>query len=539
MAGWIGLLALAVGCLKAAPGGPTVRSVGWRWWTLAALTLLCFRWPLVLAPFEFNPDEAQLIAGAMTLRHDPVFWRSVDGITAGPLDFFPLWPATFTTGLTSFTIERLIGLAGLVGCWIFAGESLAIWVNRAVARAAVLPAVAATVFTRGPEFLYFSTEIPAVLLLSAAVYFAARQTRSANRRNLWIIGLLLGAVPWSKLQATPISAVLWISIASFELRAKRPRSVATLLLSGLIPSLAFVGMATVTGQAHHMLISYLLNNVGFIQIAPLSFGATLVRQGLNSMAHSTLGLWLGSSLIVALVAGLSARRPSGSGKAGMVTGLALLAVSTIAILLPRRDSAHYLYFLGLPLILTCGGALAILSRGTQSAASAGASMTRIRLFIAATLLPQMAWAAFHPGPLYETDPSALSPSRRQLADIIKACGNPGEPLGIWGWRSALYVDTGMIQATREGQTEPQMKPGKWQAYFRQRYLDDLIASDPRVFVDTVGSENFIADRNHAHESFARLAEWLERHYTFVRELSGVRIYVRKDQAQPTPLLGES
>jgi hypothetical protein len=97
----------------------------------------------------------------------------------------------------------------------------------------------------------------------------------------------------------------------------------------------------------------------------------------------------------------------------------------------------------------------------------------------------------------------------------------------------------MIQATREGQTEPQIRPGKWQTYFRKRYMDDLVASDPRLFADTVGPENYIADRNHAHESFAHLAEWLEQRYTLIRELGGTRIYLRKDRAQSTSFLDEN
>ena len=65
----------------------------WTWWLLLAGALLAFRWPTLWIPHQQNPDESQLIAGAIALRHDPVFRRSVDGGTAGPLDFYPLLPA--------------------------------------------------------------------------------------------------------------------------------------------------------------------------------------------------------------------------------------------------------------------------------------------------------------------------------------------------------------------------------------------------------------------------------------------------------------
>ncbi|HLP03526.1 MAG TPA: hypothetical protein VK163_15975, partial [Opitutaceae bacterium] len=53
---------------------------------LAVVALLCaFRWPLWFAgPLE-NPDEAEWIAGALTLRHGGLPWKSIDCHTSGPL----------------------------------------------------------------------------------------------------------------------------------------------------------------------------------------------------------------------------------------------------------------------------------------------------------------------------------------------------------------------------------------------------------------------------------------------------------------------
>ena len=123
--------------------------------------LLCFRWPLLGVPHQLNPDESQLIAGAITLRHDPVFWRAVDGGTAGPLDFYPLLPAAWVEGMASYAVARLIGLAVVFGAVVFAGEALALLAGAALARIAVLPAIAAIAFTTYPDFVHYSTELDA------------------------------------------------------------------------------------------------------------------------------------------------------------------------------------------------------------------------------------------------------------------------------------------------------------------------------------------------------------------------------------------
>jgi hypothetical protein len=50
------------------------------------VTLFTFRRPIIFDNRQYvDPDESQLIAGAMTLQHDPTFWRSVDGSTLGPV----------------------------------------------------------------------------------------------------------------------------------------------------------------------------------------------------------------------------------------------------------------------------------------------------------------------------------------------------------------------------------------------------------------------------------------------------------------------
>ena len=132
--GWLLLMLAAAAVL----GSNRIKAPPrWFWWLVLAGALLAFRWPLLWAPHQQNPDESQLIAGAITLRHDPVFWRSVDGVTAGPLDYYPLLPAAWGDGVASYAIARLIGLATVFGTIVFAGETLALLFGLTVARAAV------------------------------------------------------------------------------------------------------------------------------------------------------------------------------------------------------------------------------------------------------------------------------------------------------------------------------------------------------------------------------------------------------------------
>jgi hypothetical protein len=95
----------------------------------------------------------------------------------------------------------------------------------------------------------------------------------------------------------------------------------------------------------------------------------------------------------------------------------------------------------------------------------------------------------------------------------------------------LWVETGMTQATRDGQTSRQIEPHTRRDYYRARFMQDLQQSKPPVFVDAVGQGNFVyEDRAESgHETFPALRDYIDTNYHLLRELNGTRIYVRNDR----------
>ena len=295
--GWALLLLAIAWSLRASRKTDATASLGWKWWALAAVTLLCFRWPMLWVQHQLNPDESQLIAGALTLRHDPVFWRSVDGGTAGPLDFYPLLPAAWADGFASYATARLIALAVIFGVVVFAGETLALLAGSALARIAVLPALAAIAFTTTPDFAHYSTELMPALLLAAAGYVAVRQGLTPVPRQLWLIALLLGGVPWAKLQAAPLAGVLWLLVAVYEYRAGRPQSLIPLVTGALLPALACFGAALLTEQTEHLVAPYVLHNFAYVGSPHFSLLENAVGQWQNALSDGYLGFWLAGAAL--------------------------------------------------------------------------------------------------------------------------------------------------------------------------------------------------------------------------------------------------
>ncbi|HWA27680.1 MAG TPA: hypothetical protein VG734_18635 [Lacunisphaera sp.] len=533
--GWILLLGAVAWSVRRDEAATNSAAGRFAWWALVAGVLVAFRWPLIALPHELYPDESQLIAGAMTLRHDPVFWRSVDGGTAGPLDYFVMLPAASFSGTGAYAATRLTAALLIWGMLAGAGETLALVANRRVARLAVLPALAFEAFTTSPEFIHYSTELLPGLMLALAVLAIVRQGIHAARGNLWAAALLLGAVPFAKLQAAPIAAVLGLALVVVEIRAGRSRHVALLAGVALLPTVFFLSLVTITGQAEQMFIPYFLQNTLYAQTGRLPLGVVIRQFAEQSATNGHHALWLAGNAaffagtLVFVRSGAAARRRH------LLAAAGLLAVTAICILSPGRPYHHYLNFLTLPVTLLAGTSLAL---AWETRTSANARVALAAAFLACTVLPLALLRASpraDPFEYYNSVISARGPAHGELVARIRSFASPGEALGVWGWRSSLYVEASLYQATRLAHTESLHVAGPWQKFYLRRFYDDLVAAAPPVIVDATGPGNFrFENRATGLESFPLLFDWVKARYQLVGEWDGARLYVRRDRVKPNP-----
>src|SRR5581483_7984466 len=112
---------------------------------LFSLFLARLSWFLPLLP---NPDEAQMLAGAQRLLKDPIFWRSVDGTTVGPLDYLPLLLLRLLGFPLSFATARFANVLTLWAAMVFLYLAARILMPEWASRLSVLPLLAFAVQPR-------------------------------------------------------------------------------------------------------------------------------------------------------------------------------------------------------------------------------------------------------------------------------------------------------------------------------------------------------------------------------------------------------
>jgi hypothetical protein len=507
------------------------------WWGLLILAILAAgRWPSLLYSREIGVDESQLLAGAHALTRDPVFWRSVIGGTAGPLDFFALWPAGWICGWDTYLTARLTALALLAASLILAHQSMALVWGRPIARLAGLVAVTLESLTCAMDFLHYSTELVPLTLLSVAAYAAVQRwaTRGGPGWNA-LGGLMLGAVPLAKLQGVPLAAAMGLCWVWAELRAgekSTARHRACLIAGALFPAALLASQLTVAGEWQGFIISYVSFNFHYAAAGQATYGRTL-------LVMLGAARWRDPLLLLGLVGllgwlTLMLRLHRVPPRTTRLLGWAAFAAGLIAfgsIIAPMRPYLHYWQLLLVPSVFFLGAMIARLLT-TSPPPWRRREQWLVALGALAAVGLMLQHRARNPNPFVGHLAFFGRSPRTVLADHVAGRARPGEAMVLWGRADNLYVETGLRQATRYSEITSLVEAGPLQEYARAHYLADFRRNKPELFVDVTCPAAFqFKTPEYAHErNFPALAAAVSADYVLVEEFAQARIYRRKDLA---------
>lgn len=491
------------------------------------------RWNSVVYPWPLNPDEAQ--AGANTLRilAYGLNWDSLDGTTVGPLNSLVLcWPYIFGLDVTLSTI-RLTALILLSGVLVLNYFSIALMGGRMYAIAFTLPLLAFYSLATNVEFLHYSSELLSVLLVTLSIYVLLLCFYKINLAHplfmlrLFCVGLILGSIPYAKIQATPIAVTISLfSILFIQLNKKficYKISLITFLLSGLLVSIAFLVPLIVGGDFYDFWNSYIIWPTIYIK-DPLTF-----QQFTSLVSGDPILVYI--TLIPFLVLGFVAVFQSGrfSRVFPKLWGLffvAIVASAYLSITRPGNMFPHYLMLL--PSFFLLASAFVLIQNEPKFFTKhiyAGAFAISI-IFI------------FFPDfkKLENVIPKAefkFNWSSPRIFDYLFAEND--DKLLVWGWMPQWHITSGIVPATRESMNNNQIVHSKLQEYFKLRHLHDVKVSTPAYVIDAVAGNSFGFNDSSKFglHNFPELANYIDANYN---QISGVKInkkcpkvFVRNDR----------
>ncbi|WP_080238002.1 hypothetical protein [Spirosoma rigui] len=540
---WLPVYALCWGVLWLALR-PTVN----RWIFVGSALFLLFllRLPSIVFNAEVNPDESQMITQALTLRHYPVYFQSVDGTTAGPLDsYFLVLPGLL--GLPFDYITAHLMAFGLVAlCFWLLFRTAKLWFGEAAARLALLPLVFTFGLTQNGDFLHYNSELIALILLSVSYYLYARQLmeKQPSFGRIALVGLLLGMVPFGKLQAVPLAAVVGLFMIldlvtrqNLSVPARAGRVVLLGVCAALFPLLVVL-LTWVNGVYDDFVTFYILGN---FQYASDTNQLQSVLQLPEFFRKGTEFDWLVKLTLGIATAGflLSLRQHTRFGRQAWQVGgfIGLLFAATVfAITRTGSSYVHYLYFLTGPLVFGLAYGFQQLLAGEKIGrwVSVGALVLFLALFGVKAFINNRQGVPLNPYPSDRQNGWTIqqSPVSEKVAQYAK----PGEKLVVWGWRCDYYVQAQMPQGVAENHSIRSAFSHPLLATYQQRYTRNFVSSFPPVFVDAVGAQNlWMTDRKtQGHELIKPLGQFVAAHYTYVGMANDARIYVRNDRVKGRP-----
>ncbi len=564
-------------------------------WVALALVLLCLfllRLPTALIPHELNVDESQILSDAMRFLDHPLPWKAVDEGSSGPLTYsfvslFLLLGFKPTYILMHMLATAVICLQVLVGYLTLRR----IGSDKAAIAAAALMAFLYGVYTN-PLYLHYATELlPNLFLMFGFYVFVALLGDISERlddRHLWLLlfgGLALGAAPWCKLQAGPVSAAICFLVTATLFVGVRARlfkpsqRAAQFIVFGFgsaLPSIIVLTYLYATGAVSDFWFSYIGGNLAY---AGKSVSSSLISNFITLVLATPVHLLLAVAIVGLVLLSLYGAQDElrlliNKHKwfySGTLIYLAagLYSACRVTYLWPK----HAMFFLApltyLAALLVVAGLAAFQQqrRAAKTRAPGGFVVPAITLCLAAALFlaygfkyAKMVNVISHSSylkPHVVTRPTnvitrlrmfnaplewSIADSNDRMFAAVREIEKTHaiRSMAIWGWAPGLYVLAGIPPVARFAVfASASGRMGNSQDHALELYLQDLRESPPDLFIDAVarGAVMWPWTEDDGYDSDPRLRKFIDDNYELVDQLrleqgaKPVRFFVRRGASE--------
>ncbi|MBC7892044.1 MAG: hypothetical protein H7Y12_07535 [Sphingobacteriaceae bacterium] len=501
------------------------RETAWLIGLLATVVLL--RLPF-FADVERNIDTSTWLASVGAVRDFPdKLWVWLNYTDSRPLTVLPLLLVDYFVK-PDYLVAECVALALTIGTLTFLHQT----VRRFLEPTSALLLTAAGGLFWGTvhfgDYVAYNSEQISVLMLAGAIwgYFRYGDSSGKSGAAVFGLGLLLGCLPYAKMQNVPMGLVITGFLGWEILRRKRFGQAALLGLGGVLPTATILGIYASRGATEVFWNDYFWNYFYYSYTADYSSLTGTARFSLWRIARYVYG---GSRESVgyatALTGGLLAagvwafrfgKKPTPAVRRAMVFGLVFLAVSLYAVLQAGNFFQHYLSYFFFALLLATGLTLSLVSPGFQK---------KLGL-----ILLGLVWVQGSYNLLTQRPPMGdFTRQHRPIAQFIQQLSRPGEALLVWGYADGLYPLADRPPAFHRITTYWLYHPEEGlHAYRLRQFLEQMERHQPRLVVDVqTPGRSLDGEERYRLTNFPEISRYVLARYWLVGEVEGVRVYRKK------------
>jgi len=503
--------------------------------------ILILRLPNMVPP-SLDVDEEQWIVTGISYLRGAVYWQSVSGNTSGPL-IFTLPMIMIPIDGINYTTVRLFGLLACIIPAIFmVWKTLKLLYGETAAQLSVISAFIFFASINEGEFIAYNSEHVPVLLTAMAIYFLFRMayTAGSSAINIALLGLVLGIMPYSKLQIMPVGlcigliGIFDLAIQKEQAMSLRAKRLLILISSAILPTF----MVGIYLTLHHawgdFWSNYIMNNLQYAmhkgansQLFPVYTGVAKLTflPWLLLKNHYLTKFVLTQIFIIMILAVLILR--SGHLKSTFYDkflwySILIAFASYLAVSAPGNRFNHYVYLFIIPFIFVTGSFI-----GKILSIKKPASVYSVGIFLPYLIyISLVLWK----GPTtigYDFIASKQSLAPSDDCKMIRKYTHPGEWMSVWGWGIYSFVEADLVMVNKTASPFCDMFTGDSPSLLEE-YMTEMKEKKPVVFLDVLP---VITKRKEVfrHENYPSLNNYIAQNYTKVGEYDGKRVYILNDR----------
>lgn len=509
------------------------------------LVILIFggRWYSMLYPFALNPDEALMGANALRAKIHGYNWDAVDGTTSGPLNSLILmWPNIIGFDTTLSLIRLTAAILLFVIC-IFVYKTIKINSHRYYASIFTLPLILFYSFAAHPDFLHYSSEIFPVFLLIIANYFILTinnyNTNDLKTRVIYFcIGLLLGAAPFAKLQSSIIAIYMGIYVLYLSLNKSNLKNTISLILGGIAPAIVILLPLFIAGDINHFWVSYIGMANDYLKkpITILTFHGLIA----SDLVLINAIYFLISCFFVAIINLLISTNNNKltndinkkNNKKIETIYLALLMLIVVwTVMKPGNAFPHYVMFFPPFFVIFISNIIFTTSKNLSYKNKIFINIIYLILFITYSNL--VISSIDDISKFYKKYKTPVKQQfQRKNPELLSWLPIQKGHLVVWGFMPQWYIGSNMTPATRETFSHYQAVDNSLMDYYRPRFMNDIIASNLDVVVDSAhgASFRFNNPKHHSVRVFPEFSELLNKEFSrlspYIENIDCSEIYIK-------------
>ena len=503
-----------------------VTWTNYAWFSLLFIFTFILHIPVFSIP-HIHIDESQHIAEGITLAKNPVFWKSVDGTTVGPIAIYLVAGIKWLGIPVYFHTIRILNLLLWFIVTIFIYRIFHLKFNANKSRIYTLPIFIIYPFFFHRNYIAYNGEISAILLLTIVSFLIISFFKTSNRSFLLWTGGLLVLIPFAKLQAG-LAAFLIGFYLLIKLR-KNFSSIKALISGVLIPVVLIAAYLILSGTLNDFWQAYIINNAFYAVSGEgietnRSFISNIFRYLLttfDNLETRIIFLYAHTFFLVSIIS-FFYRSFRSKINDTFIYLLILFFLMFLVITVPGNRFQHYAILLIPAAILLIGFFYELYLKKI---------IIRFRnefFILLFVLIPALSDVDFYNLYFFDDEKKEEYMQIKEISNVLCSLKEPNDRLAVWGWPTYLYPDTGLLMGTREAHTQRQILSDSQQDYYIERYLHDLKKNQPALFIDSTERDYWIFDyEQHNYKNFPRINDYISRHYEYVIEIYGTEIYKRK------------